>query len=88
MVEGTPKIPTIQHFKRVKEVETEVRDQEISKVATIEEGEEEGKMIRAMYNVIIVKSLDILLMNVMPTKRIDKKLKQSLQGKKIMRVHG
>lgn len=40
--------------------------------------EEDGEMIKAMYNVIISKSLDILLVNVMPTRMIDKKLKQNL----------
>lgn len=36
-IEGTPKIPTIQHFKRIKAATIEVMDQAITKVATIEE---------------------------------------------------
>lgn len=86
-MEETPEIPTIQHFKRVKAIVIEVVDKAIIKVTIIEEEEEEGNMIRAMYNVIIVKSLDILLVNVIPTRMIHKKLKKNFQGKRMMRAH-
>lgn len=66
---------------------TKVVDQTIIKVVTIKEEEEDEEMTKAMFNVIIVKSLDILLAIVMPTRMILKKMKQTLQGKKMMRAH-
>lgn len=87
MVEGTPKIPKIQNFKRVKSDATNVVDQAITKVETIYEDKEDVKMTRATSNATIVKSLDIFLAKVIPTRMIHKKLKQSLQGKKMMRDH-
>lgn len=64
-----------------------VVDQEITKVATVEEDEEEENIIREMSNPTSVKSFDVFLVNVMPTRMIHKNLKQSLQCKKIMRAY-
>lgn len=86
-MEGTSKISTIQHSKRVEATAIELVVQAVIKVATVEKREVEGKMIILMSNTTIIKSLDILLVNVMPTRIIHKKLKQSLQGKRMMRVH-
>lgn len=72
MVGETPKILTIQHSKRVKATTTKVVDQTITNVTIIEE---DGKIKRATSNVITAKHLDILLMNVTPTRMIHKKLK-------------
>lgn len=53
------------------------------------EEEVEGRnLIKAMSNAKHFKNLDILLINVMPTRKIHKKMKQRLQGKKVMmRTH-
>lgn len=54
---------------------------------TIEEEEEDGRMKITMFNVTTAKSLDILLANVTSTRMIHNKMKQSLQGKKMMKAH-
>lgn len=74
MVGETLKIPIIQHFETVKATITNVVYQTITRVATIEEEDEDGEMTRAMFNGIIAKCLDIFLVNVMPTRMIHKDL--------------
>lgn len=87
MVRETSKIPTIQYSKMVKVATTKVVCQAIIKVETIEEEQEDEEMTRAISNVITVKSLDTSLANVIPTRMIHKKLKQNLQGRKMMIVY-
>lgn len=52
-------------------------------VEAIEE-EDEINLTKVMSSVTIVKSMGILLMNDMLTRRIHKKMKQKFQGKKMM----